>query len=142
MAMTFRYVPLQRPDGALQKAPCIPVYEHDAHGRLLIIPAMVDSGADTTVVPADLAEVLRLPLGEEIATGGIGGTAKARKTFFSCIIKKGREHYSVRVPALILLDAPEDLPVLLGRNGFFEQFDITFRQSEEKIVLKKNAAAA
>jgi len=25
----------------------------------------------------------------------------------------------------------------LGRHGFFEQFNITFKQNEEKIVLKK-----
>jgi hypothetical protein len=41
------------------------------------------------------------------------------------------------VPALILQDPDADVPLLLGRHGFFENFHITFKQDEEKIVLKK-----
>jgi predicted aspartyl protease len=141
MAMLFKYRHIPRTDGTLHRAPCIPVYERDAQGRVLEILALVDSGADTTVVPKKLADALGLQLGEESETGGIGGKVKARKATFPFMVRKGREWHTLTIPALVLMDEAVNIPVLLGRNGFFEQFDITFRQAQEKIVLKKAASA-
>lgn len=62
---------------------------------------------------------------------------KIKHSRFRFRIKGGRESYPLDVPALILQDPDTDVPLLLGRNGFFENFHITFKQDEEKIVLKK-----
>lgn len=38
----------------------------------------------------------------------------------------------------VLLDESESkFPILLGRRDFFENFDITFKEHDKKIVLKK-----
>lgn len=142
MAMTFRYARLQRGEGSIVKAPCITVFEQDANGRVLEIPALIDSGADSAVVPKDLAEVLGLCLSEEQETRGIGGITKAKRTRLSFRISNGRESYALSMPALVLLDETINIPLLLGRTGFFDEFEIIFRQPEEKIVLKKVAAHA
>lgn len=137
MAIIFRYEHIPREDGTLRKAPFIPIFAHDENNRLVQIIALIDSGADNIVMPKELAEILGLKLGEEIETAGIGGKTKVRRTKLSFTVKKGREAYQIIASALVLMDDNIDVPLILGRNGFFEEFDITFRQSEEKIILKK-----
>lgn len=136
--MIFRYVHVPRPDGTLRRAPYIPLKITNKFGKPMDVVALLDSGADTTVVPKDLAEVLGLKLEDlETETGGIGGKVRVKKSRLSFRISGGHESHSLSVPALVLQDENADVPLLLGRHGFFEQFEITFRQDAEKIILKK-----
>ena len=129
---------VQRKDGTLWHAPFIPVEVINRFGSSMKVVALLDSGADTTVVPKDLADLLGLKEGPSvIESGGIGGQVKVKEAKLSFSIKGQREHYRLVVRCLVLQDENVDLPLLLGRNGFFEQFHITFKQGEEKIVLKK-----
>lgn len=137
MSIIYRYVHVPRPDGTLRHAPFIPVFVTNKFGRTMEIIALIDSGADTTVIPKDLAELLGLKEEDSTETGGIGGNVEVKKSRLSFRIKGPRENYPLEVPALILQDKNEDVPLLLGRHGFFEQFHITFKQDEEKIILKK-----
>ena len=138
MSIIFRYVHVPRPDGTLRHAPFIPVHLTNKFERSMEVVALLDSGADNTVVPKDLAEVLGLKESkEETDTGGIGGTVKVRKSRLRFKLKGNREKYSLDVPVLVLQDRKVDVPLLLGRHGFFEYFHITLKQDEEKIVLKK-----
>lgn len=138
MAIIFRYEHIPRPDGTLRKAPYIPIHVKGSSGKMIRIVALLDSGADNTVIPKDLAEILGLKgKGDELDTGGIGGKVKVKKTRLRFMIRSQRESYSFNVPALIMQDKNVDVPLILGRHGFFEEFHITFKQNEEKIVLKK-----
>jgi predicted aspartyl protease len=138
MSIIFRYVHVPRPDGTLRKAPFIPVFVTNKFGKIMEVVALLDSGADDSVVPKDLAEILGLKERDvEGETGGIGGKVKTKKSRLRFRIKGSRESYTMDVPALVLQDRSADVPLLLGRHGFFENFHITFKQDEEKIVLKK-----
>jgi len=138
MSIIFRYVHVPRRDGTLRHAPFIPLLITNKFGRTMKIIALLDSGADTTVIPKDLAEVIGLKEKKtDSETGGIGGKVKVKESKLRFRIAGNRESYSLEVPALVLQDADADVPLLLGRHGFFEQFNITFKQNEEKIVLKK-----
>lgn len=138
MAITFRYVHVPRADGTLRKAPFIPIFVRTEENRLIKIIALVDSGADTTVLPKGLALVLGLKEENEIIeTGGIGGKVKVKKSKIQFQISGSRESYPLTIPVLVLQDDSEDMPLILGRQGFFENFHITFRQNEEKITIKK-----
>lgn len=138
MSIVLRYIHVPRPDGTMWKAPFVPIYVRDKEGKVLRIVALVDSGADTTVVPKDLAEVLGLKEGEAYEeTGGIGGKVKVKKSKLSFEIKGGHENHSLNIPVLVLQGEGNSVPLLLGRNGFFDEFHITLRENEEKIVLKK-----
>ncbi len=138
MAIIFRYAHVPRPDGTLRDAPYIPVLVRHRSGRMVRVLALIDSGADTTVVPKDLALALglheRSPPEE---TGGIGGKVPVRRAQLSIQIHGGRERHSLTLPVLVLQDENADLPLLLGRHGFFEEFHITFKQEQQKIMLKK-----
>ena len=139
MAIIFRYVHIPRPDGTLRKAPFIPVYTRNRFGKLMKVVALLDSGVDNTVIPKDLANLLGLreKTSKTETTAGIGGQVIVKKARFLFMVKGNREKYNMDVPALILQESGSDVPLLLGRNGFFENFHITFKQSEEKIILKK-----
>ena len=138
MSIIFRYVHVPRPDGTLRHAPFIPVFVKNKFDKTMEVVALLDSGADETIIPKDLADILGLKEHEtDTETAGVGGKVKVKKSVLSFRIKGSREIYSLNVPCLILQDPDSDVPLLLGRHGFFEHFHITFKQNEEKIVLKK-----
>ncbi|MEK6842402.1 MAG: hypothetical protein AABX84_01185, partial [Nanoarchaeota archaeon] len=68
---------------------------------------------------------------------GIGGKTPAISTKINIEINKGHEKYSFNIPIKVILD-DYDFPPLLGREVFFDKFDITFKQSEKKVTLKYN----
>ena len=137
MPIVFKYKHVQRKDDYLKKAPFIPIYLRTKDDKLIESVGLLDSGADFSVIPLDLAQFLGLKLGKEDTTGGIGGNAKVRKSQLRLTIKKGREHYNLTIPVLVILKNYGDIPILLGRNGFFDEFHILFKQDREKITLNK-----
>lgn len=138
MSIIFKYLHIKREDGTLNKAPYIPVYLRNNKGKLIKVAGLLDSGADNTVIPEDLAKILGLKEEDnsEDTTKGIGGKVKTSKSKLHLRVKNSRESYAFDIPVLILKDNKSDVPLLLGRQGFFENFHITFKQKDEKIVLK------
>jgi len=139
MSIIFRYVHIQRQDKTLRKAPYIPIFAITDSGKMIKIAALIDSGADFTVVPKDLATILGLK--EETLTtetAGIGGKVPVKKSRLNFRIIGRREEYPLNIPVLVLQEENSDVPLLLGRNGFFESFHITFQQNKEKIILNTN----
>ena len=53
------------------------------------------------------------------------------------VIEKGHEKYTFRIPVKVIIGS-YDFPILLGRAGFFDKFIISFNQSDERILLKRN----
>ena len=139
MAINFRYVHVPRPDGTLRKAPFIPIHVRNKEGRVIELIALLDSGADQTVISNDLAEFLGLKQHKtpEGKTGGIGGKVKVNASALSLQLKGEHESHNLTIPVLVLQEDYEDVPPLLGRAGFFENFEITFKQAQERITLKK-----
>ena len=90
MTITFRYIHVPRKDGTLRRAPFIPVYVRDKNGKVLKLVALIDSGADTTIVPKDVALVLGLKekLHDE-HTAGIGGLVSVKSSRLSFQVKGG-----------------------------------------------------
>ena len=88
MSIIFRHIHVPRQDGSLRHAPFIPILVTNKFDQIMEAVALLDSGADTTVVPKDLADVLGLKEEEvDSETGGIGGTVKVRNSRLSFRIK-------------------------------------------------------
>src|SRR3989338_8384925 len=88
MPIIYRYIHVPRKDGTLRHAPFIPVIVRNKFEQVMKVVGLVDSGADTTVVPRDLADLLGMK--ENAAsteTGGIGGKVK---------VKRSRLHYNLQ----------------------------------------------
>ena len=137
MTIIFRYKKVTRPDKTEVKSPSIPITLIGKTMRFDAV-ALLDSGADVSAVPKDIAELLGLDLsGKREPAYGIGGKVDSVESSLSIIIEKGHEHYSFDIPVKVILDSYE-FPVLLGRAGFFDKFVVSFNQKAEKILLKKS----
>ncbi|MFH1229449.1 MAG: hypothetical protein V1678_03435 [Candidatus Aenigmatarchaeota archaeon] len=135
MTLSFNYKTVKRPDGTEVKTPSIPITIKGKESIDTI--ALVDSGADISAIPKDVADILGLDIkGNSCPAFGIGGKTEAIDSSMEIIIEKGHEKYNFRIPVKIIL-GHYDFPILLGRAGFFGKFVISFDQSREKVLLKR-----
>ena len=136
MAITFRYKTVKRPDGTQVKTPSIPILLMGKERFETV--ALLDSGADISVIPLSLAELLGLEINsKKVIAYGIGGQVDSVDTSVNILIEKGHEKYNFKMPVKVILEK-YDFPILLGRVGFFDKFIISFDQQNEKITLKKS----
>ena len=138
MTLVFKYKRIERPAPYPSiNAPAIPLTFIGPKARINVI-GLLDSGADFSFIPKDLAEVLGLKETSEIENiGGISGNIKARNSKMMVSIGKGREKYTFPMHAYVAEEqTADDFPILIGREGFFEKFKITFAEAEKKIYIK------
>ena len=137
MSMRFKYRTELRPDGIERKGPWIPIIIRGKSETVELI-FLLDSGADYTVLPIEIAEILRLDLSAPPEkTQGVGGEVDTINTTAEILIKKGHEQYRFRVPVGVIAEKKSKIPPLLGRAGFFEEFDITIKERAGVVILKK-----
>jgi len=91
----------------------------------------IDSGADLTIIPYRLGLMLGLRLEGPIEeVHGIGGgipiIIRHLELRIGDVVISARVGWSLR----------EDVPLLLGRMDVFSEFDIEFREREEKVVFR------
>lgn len=134
--MTFKYKLTKRPDGSTVKTPSIPLIISGKTESFQIV-ALIDSGADVSVISKDMAELLGININKEPRKSfGIGGAVNSIESNLNIVIEKGHEKYSLNIPVLVILDE-YSFPPLLGRQGFFDYFKITFEQKSQRVLLKK-----
>ncbi len=136
MVMTFSYKTIDRKEQGIEKAPVIPV-TIIGNNESVDTMGLLDSGADFSAMPKELAEILGVDLnGKKEDIGGISGSVEAVEKHINISIKKGHENYYLHIPVKIIL-SNTNIPFILWRNGFFNEFLITFDESSLKISLKK-----
>jgi hypothetical protein len=87
----------------------------------------IDSGADMTLVPSDFGKLLGVDLSKNKASlAGVTG-APLRVSLQSAEVKIG----SAIEKAKIAVAMRNDVPYLLGREGLFKAFKITFEEHRE-----------
>jgi len=98
MALSFRYKKVKRENNQDVKSPSIPVVLSGSGGKYEFF-ALVDSGADVSVIPQEIAELLGLDLsGEREEARGIGGKVIVIQSKMNLEIKRGHEAYSLTLP--------------------------------------------
>jgi predicted aspartyl protease len=133
MSITFRYKKIERPTG-LNYVPYIPI-SIIGDDKIADFTALLDSGADVSVLPKEVADALGLKYSEkEEDVIGIGGKIKARVTSIHACIDYGHEKVRILLHPKVVDDV--NIPIILGRD-FFEKFEITLKENERKIVSKK-----
>jgi hypothetical protein len=84
----------------------------------------VDSGADMTLVPSDFGKLLGMDLSKNRASlAGVTG-APLRVSLQSGEVKVG----STSENAMVAVATRNDVPYLLGREGLFKAFKVTFEE--------------
>lgn len=96
-----------------------------------------DTGSDMSIIPKEIAKVIDIDYyGENEVSGISGAVIKAKEGKVKVIFGKGREIYSFEISVLVPIEK-ENLQIIIGRMGFFNQFKITFSETEKKITFKK-----
>lgn len=135
MAFYFKYRPVRLRSGKSIKRPIVPIIIEGKQDKEEIT-AMIDSGSDATIIPKEIAESIEIEYTGENWINGISGEQVNCKEGKAIIMfGKGREFYKFQIP--VLIPQKEDLNLIIGRIGFFDQFKITFIESERKIEFKK-----
>ncbi|RLG89225.1 MAG: hypothetical protein DRO16_04280 [Thermoprotei archaeon] len=100
-----------------------------------IVHALVDSGATISLFHINIAEDIGIDLkdAEQIYLAGIGGYVKA---YIKRRVKISVEELgSTTIPIAFTEYIASDVTIL-GRQGFFESFEITFREWERKLIVR------
>ena len=118
--------------GKMVKRPILELEIVNAAGRKLIVPAVVDSGADTTTLNAQYAAFLGVDLSgaKERDIIGIGQSRVATRA----------ATFSFRIPSMdVDMEVPawyvdtKHVNILLGQEIFFDSFKIKFEKDHDTL---------
>ncbi|MEB3780462.1 MAG: retropepsin-like domain-containing protein [Desulfurococcales archaeon] len=113
--------------------PIIPVI---VEGReKAVVHALVDSGATVSLFHTSIAEDIGIDLtdAKQVYLAGVGGYVKAHLKKQVKVAIEGLG--SIHIPIAFTEHIVSDLAIL-GRQGFFEAFEITFKEWEKKLIIK------
>jgi hypothetical protein len=125
--------PYKRIDGRFR--PIIPIeISHD--DRAVRYEVLVDSGADTCIIPGDIGCVIGLDVesGEPFELGGVTGVHRT-DYFHTVTLKAGKHSFSTKVGFMDTMR--EGAFGMVGQKGFFDRFAIKFDYAERELVLHK-----
>ena len=131
--MKFKYTVaagLMDTRGKMVKRPILELEIENAQGKKLIVPAVIDSGADTTTLNAQYADFLGIDLSsaKEREIIGIGEKRVAtRASTFSFRIP--RMNMTMEVPAWSV--DTKHVNILLGQEVFFDSFRLKFEKDHD-----------
>jgi len=100
--------------------------------REIIQDMYIDSGADITLLPFSVGTALGFEIkkGEDIKrVGGVGGS-KISVAVRTARMRIGEKEFDCRIAWCL----SEDVPLILGRLDVFREFEILFKEKEERIV--------
>ncbi|MDI6859999.1 MAG: hypothetical protein QMC85_05850 [Methanocellales archaeon] len=113
--------------------PVVEAYLETRDGDWFQVSPYADSGADVTLFPRSICEILGLKLkeGEKSSITGVSG--EEIKIFIHKIkIRIGDE--GLEIPAAFA--EREDIPYLLGRAGILDYFDIWFEKDRVCFIVR------
>jgi hypothetical protein len=97
----------------------------------------VDSGADMTLIPSDFGRLLGMDLSKNrSALAGVTG-APMKVSLQSTEIRIGASFHEAKVAVAFR----NDVPYLLGRDGIFNAFKITFEEYKQLTSFHRSPAS-
>ena len=135
MTLLFQYS--RKTDGSL--TPIIPVTIKYG-GKEINVRALIDSGADYTFIPEDVAGLLGIKYhrGRETSITGIDKELKCTLHHVTVTLFDGSDKVVVRkVPAHVPKLSQKKVGVLIGRRGLLDEFELTLNAKENAIKLER-----
>ena len=116
--------------------PVIPIIiKNPVNGRTIGYEALIDSGADFNILPAEVGEIIGLDIknGKMVEFGGIGSGGHAAYFHKVKISIGGIEH---QLDCSFSYDIVKSGYGILGQEGFFDHFIVKFDHSKKEIEIK------
>ena len=136
MVITFKYKVLPDEFSNGSKKPIVKLTLKGNSKTPIDVIGLLDSGADVSVIPRGLAEFLDLKIGEKEVSKGIGGEINVWNSHFNITVQQNHENYNFKnVPVQVSED--DTMPIIIGRHGFFNKFEIRIDEANECIKLKR-----
>jgi hypothetical protein len=135
MAKRFKYRTSSKIDekDVYPAAPRIPIILKGDKGSFETL-AVLDSGATETSLPMWVAEILGLVFKDEVEIKFLDRMGKGYESKVEIIVEMEHEKkIQLSVPCVLLEEGDE---VILGRAGFFDSFEIIFRENKKEVILK------
>lgn len=125
--------PYKRIDGRFR--PIIPI-ELTHNTKSIRYEALVDSGADTSIIPGDIGRAIGIDVesGDRFELGGVTGENQTGY-FHTVTLKVGNHSYQTKVG--FMNNMREGSFGMVGQKGFFDRFAIKFDYAERKLILHK-----
>lgn len=100
-----------------------------------IYRALLDSGADYCLLPKTIGLDLglKMPTKPSGTSHGVGGEVPVKHVRLNLLIGS----FKLKT-TFAWFYTQDNIPVIIGRKGIFDQFNIDFRQKEGKIIFRKN----
>ena len=136
MAIVFKYDVLPDEFTNDTKKPIVKLTLFGNNQMPIDVIALLDSGADVSVIPKGLAEYLNLKLGHKDISKGIGGEIAIWNSSLNVGIRRRHEDYIFNnIPVQVAED--DSIPIILGRAGFFNKFIISVDEKNQRVRLKR-----
>lgn len=128
----FRYKSEKGAHQKLVKRPVADIWLKKGGGWIEFHP-YIDSGADVTLIPLSLGELLGFKIEDEKIeeVGGIRGAVPV--IYKNWQIKIGGGEFLILLAWALI----EEVPPLLGRADVFDNFEVTFKQRQGLIIFEK-----
>lgn len=135
MTFSFKYKPIKLKTGEIIYRPLIPI-TFEGKERIDIL-AILDSGSDISIISEEIAEPLGIIYEKDNVVFGLSREPiNAKEGKINVKFGKGKECYNFLIPVLIPI-GNSNIPIIIGRAGFFSQFKISFLESIKKVEFKK-----
>jgi predicted aspartyl protease len=119
--------------------PTIPITIGYKTGRSINIVALIDSGSDESYLPMWVADFLGIKLSGKVSeVETINGMVNVYQEFVNITIRHKDSKEFFTIPVDIPCDENRTDEVILGRKGFFDRFDITFKENSKRLILVKS----
>lgn len=118
-----------------------PIVHVVVHGVDIVVPALVDSGCDHVLIAPYIARALGFPtvLAEEGYVLGVGGDRQRvrpeRVTLSLLHPQYPDERISWPAEVLVVNEWKPSFGVLLGQQGFFDRFTVTFHRGVQAMAI-------
>jgi len=137
MSLNFKYKIVEGDYSNDLKKPTIKITLQGNNATPIDVIALLDSGADVSVIPKGLADYLNLELGDKTTSKGIGGEISVWNSLMNVEVGKPHENYLLK-NIKVQVAEDDNMPIILGRAGFFNKFVITIDEEKQKVQLKRN----
>ena len=125
--------------GSPIKIPAVHIKLIDHSGNSLKTFALGDSGATSSFMPREIAEIFEdIKTIEHSEATGAGGSFQTEIGVFAVQVIKGKKTYwSHDVMFHIPLEEGRIPYVILGRDSIFQAYNITFREKDQKTIFRR-----